>query len=318
MAGGYWHDPKGIDGVVSVLRSMQRQIDELRGSAGIKSAILRGDKVEFQDASGELLAQIGANVRIDEFLNTHTGLTTFNPANGQPVSHTGYNSEWDATGLYVFDASGDEIFQIHHIDAGDVDALFGASGTLDNFSVDAGSTIFLDTDGQVLLRGSTGGIYTDVGSSGSFWIDGALVTTTNPANLYRDATTGAVYRVTSGRKYKADIKPAVVSVEDARAFLSLGRTWVDRGALERDPQFRERTPGSIAEELHALTTMRQFVRYDDEGNPDGVYYDRLYVALLPLLKHLDTTATQQQAEIDDLKSTVASLTERLDALEAAK
>lgn len=303
MAGGYWHDPQGIDGIVQVLRGMQRQIDEIRGAAGVKSAVLRGDLMTWETIDGEPIVQIG-NLLFSNG-NNGTGLMVMDPDDGSMIASM-HRGEVSGTVQVFFGEPG---FPIESLSVQCVDAFFG--GVADPLA----NTVFrtqefwlrecssLDLQAGAVLIDATGDIDLDPDGDLRFFIS----TTTNPANL--NQTSNNVRVVSSGRKYKADIQDAVVDSADV---LSLRpRTWIDRGELERDPNYTKRTPGFIAEELDEHESLRQFVVYNDEGEPDSIHYDRLLVAVIPVVK-------EQRAEIDALKSTVASLAERLDALEAAK
>jgi hypothetical protein len=133
-----------------------------------------------------------------------------------------------------------------------------------------------------------------------------LPTTGSAANVRLETTGGTpvVQYVTSSLRYKDDPAPAVV--DPAEVLQMQGRTWVDKGTVDRlgeagDEVDIPRNVGFIAEELDALPSLRQFVDYDDEGRPDAIQYDRLTVALIELAK-------TQQKQLDRLAA-------RLDAID---
>lgn len=79
----------------------------------------------------------------------------------------------------------------------------------------------------------------------------------------------------SSRRYKEDIQDATVNASD---LLNI------RLADYRPIGSEDRATGVIAEELAEIDSCRQFVIFDEDGNPDAVAYDRLAVAYIELLK----------------------------------
>jgi hypothetical protein len=181
----------------------------------------------------------------------------------------------------------------------DGQGVFDAGG---NMFVKAGSSMTLKASGRMFLDGD-GGI--DLLTGGSLRVY-ELPTTGSAANVRLDGSTATIQWVTSSLRYKADPKPAVV--EPREVLRMQGRTWLDKGTVERAEEAGEdistirRNVGFIAEELDKQPSLRQFVDYDDQGRPDAIQYDRLTVALLELAK-------AQQGQLDAMAA-------RLDALEA--
>ena len=112
--------------------------------------------------------------------------------------------------------------------------------------------------------------------------------------------------VSSARKYKQDIESAEVDPEEV--LLLQGRTWRDRNEVASNPETHRRFVGFIAEELAELPSMRQFVLYNSDGEPESIYYDRLSVALLELQK-------RQQTQINNQEARISALEEKLSLLE---
>lgn len=346
MAGGYAATKGGPEGFAARILDLQRQIDQLRLSAGVKSAILRGDLMTWQTLAGADVVQIGS-LAFPSTGNTGEGLQVLNHLDGSIIAlfyrrdddgdvRAQFGSDTDLlatfsvnAALTAFDPVGE--FRVNAV--GDV--LFDAGGQFDvdagNVELNGGGAILqLQADGDAILRGATnsdglflgngvGGVTisssseTQINSDGNVDIDPTgelrffIGTTTNPANL--NQTSNNVRQVTSGRKYKADIHDADIDPADVLALRP--RTWVDKGELERDPAYSQRTVGFIAEELDEHESLRQFVEYDDDGDPNAIYYDRMPAALVAL-------AQAQQVELDALKETVAALVARVEALEADK
>lgn len=77
---------------------------------------------------------------------------------------------------------------------------------------------------------------------------------------------------------------------------------------ERGPNWKHKEVGLIAQQVHNLG-LRWLVSYDDDGvTPYGIHYERLALALLPLVQRL-------AADVDDLKSERDALHARLEAIE---
>lgn len=138
---------------------------------------------------------------------------------------------------------------------------------------------------------------------------------------------GVFGRTTSALKYKEDV--ALIDPESYEdALLSIEhKSWVDKGeatryreylAWEADhpmqpiPHEMLETPtsppkrhyGAIADEFHDAG-LEQFVIYDPNGEVDGLAYERIGVALIPIVR-------KQRDEIEDLKSRLALLEAKVD------
>lgn len=135
-----------------------------------------------------------------------------------------------------------------------------------------------------------------------FWIIN-IPSGSGGTNLYLDENWKLFYEG-SARKLKADIRNVTV---DPRRLLDVPvRDWVDRGALERYANYLEdhaadglhtgrwdaystpppRVPGLVAEEV-LDAGLDGYVQYRG-GEVAGLYYDRLWTLLIPLVKDLDT------------------------------
>src|SRR5699024_10299308 len=129
-----------------------------------------------------------------------------------------------------------------------------------------------------------------------FTIDGTRVysdaihesTTSAAANMRIDGS-ATILRSTSSRRYKLDIEDArqLDSVLDIRP-----RTWIDaaeRSRYESGSERQQHEPrrhfGAIAEEVEELG-LTELIEYNEDGEPESIAYDRLGVALLPVVKSL--------------------------------
>lgn len=116
---------------------------------------------------------------------------------------------------------------------------------------------------------------------------------------------GLIKTSTSALKYKQDVEDAVVDPEDVLNMQP--RTWRDRSDVAKNSQTDRRFVGFIADELADQPSLRQFVVFNDDDEPEAIYYDRLSVALLELAKH-------QQAQLDDHQRQINDLNEKIDQL----
>jgi hypothetical protein len=91
---------------------------------------------------------------------------------------------------------------------------------------------------------------------------------------------GVVYRSTSSLRYKTDVQGWD---PDYRALELAPSSWVDRNPMDpSDPL--QRYYGLIAEQVHEV--MPELVVYNEHGEPDAVQYERLAVALVPVVRDL--------------------------------
>lgn len=124
------------------------------------------------------------------------------------------------------------------------------------------------------------------------------------ANVYI-TTSGILGKSTSARRYKTD-EQEIAPAEYADALLSIPfKSWLDKKQVEQCAeleQFREDNPycptpeylaegaegparhvGAVAEDF-IDAGLEQFVTFDQYGRADGLQYDRIGVALIPIIK----------------------------------
>lgn len=134
-----------------------------------------------------------------------------------------------------------------------------------------------------------------------------------PANLHITSA-GTIGRATSAKKYKISIENQYINEDDqfshSKEILKLPiRTWFDKyeseimakelesGKKLSDDTFKlSRHTGLIAEEVEELG-FNEFVIYDDNGEIEGIAYDRLWVHLIPIIKN-------QQSKIKKLEELI--------------
>ncbi|MCL9718297.1 hypothetical protein M5Z25_12245 [Staphylococcus aureus] len=134
-----------------------------------------------------------------------------------------------------------------------------------------------------------------------------------PANLHITSA-GTIGRATSAKKYKISIENQYINEDDqfshSKEILKLPiRTWFDKyeseimakelesGKKLSDDTFKlSRHTGLIAEEVEELG-FNEFVICDDNGEIEGIAYDRLWVHLIPIIKN-------QQSKIEKLEELI--------------
>lgn len=123
-------------------------------------------------------------------------------------------------------------------------------------------------------------------------------TTSAGANVYV-ADDGALMRSSSARKYKTDIEDADNNYGN-KLIEFAPQKWIDKAEKKRyeeDPENNKKPSyyyGLIADDLDAAG-LDMLVNYGAEGEVEGINYDRLAVALLPVIKSLK----QQVASLKD-------------------
>lgn len=132
----------------------------------------------------------------------------------------------------------------------------------------------------------------DLTLSGQLYLPSSTIATSGWTNAYINGPDGRVSRGASSRRYKKDI---AAWSQDRQAVLALQVvSFHYKAALfaEDDPM-RQNPPlevGLIAEDLHDLG-LTWLVAYDDEGRPDNVRYERIALALLPVIQDHEARLT---------------------------
>lgn len=210
-------------------------------------------------------------------------------------------------------------------------AFAGGSG-IDGTS--SGAALAVDKDGSATLNGAnivsvSGGRSYDIGysmknrpaiilgKSQSGWnpgdrtfIQGAFVhiesayRNTNGAspNVYV-APDGALVRSTSASKYKTDIQRSYVSDYGERLLELPTATWMDKAETERyvDGESQDKPVrhfGMIAEDL-ADAGLEMLVSHGQDGELEGIQYDRIGPALIPVIKQLQDKVNKLEEKLNE-------------------
>jgi hypothetical protein len=121
----------------------------------------------------------------------------------------------------------------------------------------------------------------------------ALTTTTDTssssANAVVSAASGIIYRSTSSQRYKVEITPQSIPATSIMALQP--KSYVDKkqseekGTTEGLPRY----VGLIAEDVAQIDVLKDLlVVYNENNEPDAINYDRIAVALIPLLQNHET------------------------------
>lgn len=117
------------------------------------------------------------------------------------------------------------------------------------------------------------------------------------------AEDGALIRSTSASKYKTDIKRSYVFDYGDRLLDLPTATWMDKADMKRyaDGDSKEkptRNFGMIAEDL-ADAGLEMLVQRNNEGGLEGIQYDRIGVALIPVVKRLKDKVKQLEDKLNE-------------------
>ena len=152
-----------------------------------------------------------------------------------------------------------------------------------NVNYGVGSRIVIDADYVHIPA-----VYNKTASSGS-WV---MV-----------APDGALIRSTSASKYKTDIKRSYVFDYGDRLLNLPTATWMDKAEMKRyaNGESKEkptRNFGMIAEDL-ANAGLEMLVLRNPEGGLEGIQYDRIGVALIPVVKHLKDKVEKLEEKLNE-------------------
>ena len=113
-------------------------------------------------------------------------------------------------------------------------------------------------------------------------------TTSSSANAFINSSTGLVARSTSSLRYKIEIQEQDIPIN---SILSLNsKSFIDKAQYEENGQKSDglqRILGLIAEEVAEIPVLGNLlVNRNEQGQPDSINYDRVAVALIPIIKEL--------------------------------
>ncbi|WP_056986924.1 phage tail spike protein [Ligilactobacillus equi] len=153
-------------------------------------------------------------------------------------------------------------------------------------------------------RGLTGGSEIHINASYTRITSATNRTTSSSPNLYVGSD-GTLLRSTSASKYKTAIVDAHGMENYGEKLINISpKLWVDKAEKARFKEGRNDGYalhyGLIADELDK-EGLSKLVRYDSQGEIEGIEYDKIAVALLPLLKKQQNQIAELQEQIEELK-----------------
>jgi hypothetical protein len=154
---------------------------------------------------------------------------------------------------------------------------------------------YLNASGGALLTGTVSvgalGVNTNSTIGGNETVAGyfyntGYATTTSSANAYINSSTGLLARSSSSLRYKLNVEPQVIPVQ---SILQLQpKSFIDKASADAQDGKTDGLPrilGLIAEEIAQIPVLADLLmNKNEQGEPDSVNYDRVAVALLPLLQ----------------------------------
>lgn len=151
------------------------------------------------------------------------------------------------------------------------------------------------TGGQVFTLGAGDLFITGVKPKG---------TTGNPRNIAIDLTNGRIFEESSSRRYKKNIR----TLQDNFSLLlkvepRIYNRYQDPVDIDTSKHYEL---GYIAEEIDSIG-LKRLVQYNNEGQIDGVNYEKMIIYAVELIKMQDTAIKQLQAEVTQLKADNAGL-----------
>lgn len=139
-------------------------------------------------------------------------------------------------------------------------------------------------------------------------------TTGNPRNIAIDLSSGRIFEESSSRRYKKNIRP----LEENFSLLlkvqpRIYNRFEDPADIDTSKYFEL---GYIAEEIDSIG-LHRLVQYNNEGQIDGVNYDKMILYAVEVLKMQDTAIKQLQAEVNALKAEKSGLKAENNTLQTA-
>jgi hypothetical protein len=227
------------------------------------------------------------------------GLATFAPTQDIRMGYDNDNIRGDelaahlTNGTHPASAISSGVFNLARIpvlDAGRIPALDMSKITTGNLSTARVSGYGTGTwSGVVSTTGSIGTTSTLYGAAG-ISTNGSLVVDVNITgkNTYNQTNTGRAMYVNSGglygigasaRRFKKNIVDAVIDVQEVLKIRV--RNFMYKKEFDQDQDVHI---GVIAEELLELG-LDQFVYFNEDGEADGVAYEKLALALIPVIQN---------------------------------
>lgn len=293
-----------VDGVLTVDGATEAILNMDAGSAGQAAWVQlftngSGRWVVGKDNTAESGSNAGSNFTIYSFNDAGGFLGTplsINRATGKVT--LGGDTEVD--GNLTIDGSGDCIINVDANASGNAARVLLLTNNSVRWSIaknngaetgsDAGSNF------QLSRYDDTGAYIADAifinRSDGYINIPGVYAETTASAANVFVGTDGSLRRSTSSLRYKINVEDMTYGLKDVLALRPV--TYSPKPNGENDDILDTRYGGLIAEEVDAAG-LKEFVGYNDEGQPDSLHYGHMVALCIKAIQEL-------KAEVDELRS----------------
>ncbi len=148
----------------------------------------------------------------------------------------------------------------------------------------------------------------DASNTGRVWSRSFKNQTFSGSSNAYISNAGIIGKAVSARKYKEDIQEAPSVIENAKKVLQIfPSSWLDKAELKRG-EVEGRYYGFIADDFDKLG-LTEVVQYDEEGDVEGLAYDRISMYHNAILKDHDVEINQLKDTIEKLKGEINKLKE---------
>ena len=251
-------------------------IDASSGAVSTTGAVFTSSTI----SGGSL--NINGNAIIDSsgFL-TATGATI----TGTITSTNGNIGGWSISSSRLYNGSS-------YLDSGGnivVTGTISASGNIGGGGLSSSAGLSISAGGITVSSGNTTLTTLTTGSTANIYgllYNQGYASTTGSANMRINTGSGLIAYTSSSQRYKVEIEPQIIPNESVLSLVA--KSYVDKTEYEKNNNSDEglqRWLGLIAEDINKIPVLKDLlVEYDDKGKPNSVYYDRVAVALIPLLQ----------------------------------
>ncbi len=252
--------PPAADDIPRKIADLQRALQEGLAARSLEATSIGEGGLTVIGGSIEI--QSGGDLIVD-------GDATFNGSLTVPAGSLNTAGNVSAGGDIT---AGDDIIAGDTVQGANLVSTGGASvsGTLSAGAVSAGSAAIsgnLTANGEIRMPN----------------VPVTILTTAYFATYASTNDGGRVGHVPSSARFKQEIVPATLDPDQLLALQVVTFRYI--AAIEELGEDADREIGLIAEDVHALG-MTWLVYYDADGLPFGIRYERLALALLPMVQHL--------------------------------
>ena len=251
-------------------------IDATNGNVSTTGAVFTSSTI----SGGSLNINGNAIIDTSGYL-TATGATI----TGTITSTNGNIGGWSISSSRLYNGSS-------YLDSGGnivVTGIISASGNIGGGGLSSSAGLSISAGGITVNSGNTTLTTLTTGSTANIYgllYNQGYASTTGSANMRINTGSGLIAYTSSSQRYKVEIEPQIIPNESVLSLVA--KSYVDKTEYEKNNNSDEglqRWLGLIAEDINKIPVLKDLlVEYDDKGKPNSVYYDRVAVALIPLLQ----------------------------------